>query len=49
MAQPGISTLGIEFGYALETAAGTKPTAFNLLTRINAIGGISLPSEQIDR
>lgn len=48
MALPGISTLGIEFGYALETTAGTKPTAFNLLTRINAIGGISLPSEQID-
>ena len=48
MALPGISTLGIEFGFGMETVAGTKPTAFTRLTRINSIGGISLPSEQID-
>lgn len=48
MALPGVSTIGIEFGYALETTAGTKPSAFNLLTRINAIGGIELSTEQID-
>lgn len=48
MALPGVSTIGIEFGYALETTAGTKPSAFNLLTRINAIGSIELSTEQID-
>jgi len=48
MALAGISTLGIEFGYALETTAGTKPTAFTKLTRINSIGGIELSTEQID-
>ena len=44
----GISTLGITFGYGTETTAGTKPTTFKKLTRINAIGGISIENEQID-
>lgn len=43
-----VSTIGIEFGYALEATAGTKPSKFKKLTRINAIGGISLETEQID-
>lgn len=47
MAQPGVSTLGIKFGYAAGTY-DTKPSAFTLLTRINAIGGIALETEQID-
>jgi len=44
----GVSTLGITFGYGVETAAGTKPTSFKQLNRINAIGGITIESEQID-
>lgn len=44
----GISTLGILFGYGVETTAGTKPTAFTQLERCNSIGGISLETEQID-
>ncbi len=48
MALAGVSTLGIKFGYALETTAGEKPAAFTRLTRINSIGGISLETEQID-
>jgi len=48
MALAGVSTIGIEFGYALETTAGTKPSAFTKLTRINSIGGIDLETEQID-
>ncbi|MCD7724290.1 MAG: hypothetical protein LUI12_01835 [Clostridiales bacterium] len=48
MALAGVSTLGILFGYAVETTAGTKPAAFNLLTRINNVAGISLETEQID-
>ena len=48
MALAGVSTLGITFGYGVETEAGTKPTTFNQLTRINAIGGVGIENEQID-
>lgn len=48
MALAGISTLGVTFGFGVETVAGTKPTAFTKLTRINSIGGISVESETID-
>lgn len=44
----GVSTLGITFGYGTETTAGTKPTKFTQLTRINSIGGIDVENEQID-
>lgn len=44
----GISTLGITFGYGVETTAGTKPTTFKRLHRINSIGGITIENEQID-
>ena len=44
----GVSTLGITFGYGTEDTAGTKPTAFTQLHRINAIGGITIENEQID-
>lgn len=44
----GLSTLGITFGYGVETTAGTKPTAFTQLDRINSIGGITQDVEQID-
>lgn len=48
MALAGIGTLGITFGYGVETAVGTKPETFNQLTRINSIGGVSIENEQID-
>lgn len=48
MATAGISTLGITLGYAVETSAGTKPSAFTLLERVNSIGGITMDTEQID-
>lgn len=48
MAVAGVSTLGITFGYGSETTAGTKPTTFKQLTRINSIGGITIENEQID-
>lgn len=44
----GLSTLGITFGYGVETTAGTKPSAFSQLDRINSIGGITMDVEQID-
>ena len=45
MAAPGVSTLGIKLGWNI---GSSMPNAFTLLTRINAIGGISLTTEQID-
>lgn len=48
MALAGISTLGVTLSYGVESTAGTKPATFSLLTRINAIGGITQDTEQID-
>lgn len=48
MAVAGLSSLGITFGYGTETTAGTKPTTFNTLSRINQIGGITIEPEVID-
>lgn len=44
----GLSTLGVKFGYAVETTAGEKPSAFTQIERCNSISGIELPTEQID-
>ena len=48
MALAGLSTLGITFGWGVETTAGTKPATFKRLHRINSIGGITIENEQID-
>ena len=48
MATAGVSALGIRFAYGVETTAGTKPTAFTLLTRINNIGEVTVEPESID-
>lgn len=51
MAVSGISTLGVELSYAVETTKGTKPattSSWTTLTRINGIGGISISPETID-
>lgn len=44
---PGLSTLGIKFGYAIG-AASTTPGAFTMVERCNSIGAISQETEQID-
>ena len=44
----GVSTLGSLTGYAVETTAGTKPTTFKLLHRINASDEIAIETETID-
>ena len=44
----GLSTLGIKFGYAAESTAGTMPTSFTELNRVNSVGGITITPEQID-
>jgi hypothetical protein len=48
MATAGLSSLGITFSYGVETAAGTKPTAFKQLTRINEIAEVTVEPESID-
>lgn len=48
MAVPGLSTLGITFGYGVETVAGTKPDKFTQLTRINELGDATAEPEPID-
>ena len=44
----GLSTLGITFGWGVETTAGEKPATFKQLHRINALGEITIENEQID-
>lgn len=44
----GRSTLGVTFSYGVETTAGTKPSTFYRLDRINAIGGITITPATID-
>lgn len=44
----GISTNGVKIGYAVETTAGTKPTTFKQLHRINTTDEIAVETETID-
>lgn len=44
----GISTLGVKLAYGVETTAGTKPSTFKVLHRINEIGEVTAESEAID-
>ena len=44
----GVSTVGSLTGYAVETVAGTKPTKFIMLHRINASDEITIDVETID-
>ena len=43
-----LTTLGVTFGYGIETTAGQKPSTFTQLEEASSIGGISLSTEQID-
>lgn len=43
-----LSTIGVKVGYAVETTAGTKPTAFKQLERCKNVSGIDVTPEQID-
>ena len=45
---PGISTLKMRLGYAVETTSGEAPTAYTWLQRANSIGDIPLSTETID-
>ena len=45
---PGISTVGVLIGMAMETTAGTKPTSFRLFHRINETDEINVDTESID-
>lgn len=43
-----LTTLGVTFGYGIETTAGQKPATWTQLEEASSIGGISLDTEQID-
>lgn len=45
---PALSTLGVKFGYGIETTAGVKPTSFKWLPRCTDISEITLDTETID-
>lgn len=45
---PGISTLKMKLGYAIETTPGVAPTDYIWLQRANSIGAIDLSTETID-
>lgn len=44
----GVSTIGVKFGWATETTAGSKPAAFTQIERCNAIAGVDISVENID-
>lgn len=48
VATAGISSLGVKVGYAVQENGESAPEQFTWLERANAIGGISLETEQID-
>ena len=41
-----LSTIGIKLGWAVETTAGTKPTAYKWLQRCSKIGGLNITREK---
>lgn len=43
-----LSTIGVKFGWAVETTTGTKPTAFEWVERCSKIAGITLTKDKID-
>lgn len=45
---PGLSTLGIKFGWGVESTIGEKPAEFTWLERCNNINGLNLSTETID-
>ncbi len=48
MAVPGLSTVGILFGYANSSSLATIPGSFTKLTRVNSADGVSINYDQID-
>ena len=47
-ATAGLSTLGVIFAFGTENTAGTKPSTFKRLHRINSIGGFTVENATID-
>ena len=48
VATAGLSSLGVRFGYGVETTPGVKPARFTWIERVNQISGLDLSTEQID-
>ena len=43
-----LSTIGVKFGWAVETTAGDKPASFKWIKRCSKIAGINISKEKID-
>lgn len=43
-----LTTIGVKFGWAVETTAGVKPTAFKQLLNCKAIDGIKIETDTVD-
>lgn len=43
-----LSTIGVKFGWAVETTKGTKPTAFTQILGCISIGGVELTKDNIE-
>lgn len=48
MSEVALSTIGVIFGWAVETTAGTKPTAFKEIEECISIGGVELTADKLD-
>lgn len=43
-----LSTIGVKFGWAVESTAGKKPTDFTWIERCSKIAGLNITKEKID-
>lgn len=48
MAETALSTIGVLFGWGVETAKGVKPTTFKQIEECISIGGVELTSDKLD-
>lgn len=48
MAAQALSTIGIVFGWGVETTAGQKPTSFKEIEECISIGGVEKTSDKLD-
>ena len=48
MATKALSTIGVVFGWGVETVAGTKPASFKEIEECVNVGGIDLTADKLD-
>ena len=48
MATKALSTIGVVFGWGVETTAGTKPASFKEIEECISVGGVNLTADKLD-